>query len=182
MKLKEYVEIKYPDALNAIRHSESAKDVIELTDYEKAIIYAYSDEGYAVNAELRNLQGQQMPEFARYLNKALSKLPSKKGVVYRGIWRIDSILEKYRLAVKTGEILIEYGFTSTSRVRDIAEQFGEIILNISSKNGKAIEKFTKFGSSSFDNEEEILFKCGSKFKVLRIIEKNNFIVINLEEK
>jgi hypothetical protein len=181
MELKEYIELRYEEALNAVRHSESAKEVTGLTDYEKAIIYAYSDEGYYVNAELREFQEREMPEFAVHLNAALSKLPSMQRIVYRGIWRIDSVLKTYQTALETGEVLTEYGFTSATKSKAIAEQFGEIILNIFSENGKSIEKVAKFGTSSFDNEEEVLFKSGSKFIVLGIYDKNNSIIIDLEE-
>lgn len=181
MELNEYVELKYPDALNAIRESKSAKEVTELTEHEKAIIYAYSDEGYEINAELRKFRELVTPEFAVHLNAALAKLPSTKAVVHRGIWRIDSVLKMYQNAFQTGDVLIEYGFTSASRSRGIAEQFGEIILDIFSENGKSIEKFAKFGTSTFDNEEEVLFKSSSMFRVTGIKEKNNLIIISLEE-
>ena len=181
MELKEYVELKYPDALNAIRQSTSAKEITELTEHEKAIIYAYSDEGYEVNAELRKFRKLVTPEFAVHLNAALAKLPSTKAVVHRGIWRINSVLKMYQNAFKTGEILIEYGFTSASQSRSIAEQFGEIILDISSKNGKPIEKLTKFGASVMDNEQEVLFESSSKFIVRNIVERNSFIYISLKE-
>ena len=87
----------------------------------------------------------------------------------------------YQDAFKTGEILIEYGFTSASQSRSIAEQFGEIILDISSKNGKPIEKLTKFGASVMDNEQEVLFESSSKFIVRNIVERNSFIYISLKE-
>jgi ADP-ribosyltransferase exoenzyme len=181
MELNEYIELHHPDALNAIRNNRFASEITELTDYEKAIIYAYSDEGYAINADLRKYRELVVPEFAIHLNAALTKLPSTKAVVHRGIWRIDSVLETYRNALKTGEVLVEYGFTSASKSRGIAEQFGEIILDILSENGKSIEKLTKFGASSFDNEKEVLFKSGSQFIVTNIKEKNTLIIINLAE-
>lgn len=181
MDLKEYVESKYPNALNAIRESKSAKEVTELTEHEKAIIYAYSDEGYEVNAELRKFRELVTPEFAVHLNAALAKLPDTERSVYSGIWCIDSVLETYKNALKTGDVLIEYGFTSASKSRSIAEQFGEIILHIASENGKSIEKFTKFRASAYDNEQEVLFKSSSAFRVLDIREKNNLIIIDLEE-
>ena len=181
MKLNEYVELRYPDALNAIRESKWARELTELTEHEKAIIYAYSDEGYEVNAELRKFRELVTPEFAVHLNAALSKLPSTNAVVHRGIWRMGSVLKMYQEAFKTGEVLTEYGFTSASKSRGIAEQFGEIVLDIASKNGKAIEKLTKFGASVMDNEQEVLFKSGSKFLVRSIVERNSFIYISLKE-
>ena len=181
MKLNEYVELKYPDALNAIRESKSASEVTELTEHEKAIIYAYSDEGYEVNAELRKFRELVTPEFAVHLNAALSKLPDTRRSVYRGIWRIDSVLKMYQNALETGEVLVEYGFTSASKSRSIAEQFGEIILHIASKRGKSIEKITRFGASTMDNEEEVLFKSGSKFLVRDIVERSNYTLITLKE-
>ncbi len=51
MDLKEYVESKYPNALNAIRESKSAKEVTELTEHEKAIIYVMKLTRNCVNLE-----------------------------------------------------------------------------------------------------------------------------------
>lgn len=52
---------------------------------------------------------------------------------------------------------------------------------ILSKRGKDIEKIAKFGVDSGQNEKEIVFKSGSRFKVLDIKEAENKITIMLEE-
>lgn len=184
MKLKEYVEIKYPDALNAIRHSESAKDVTELTDYEKAIIYKYTDDGYVVNETLRDSKGVKVPEFAHHLNTVLAKLPPLSDgevVVYRGIFKTNFVLNQYKKALNEKTILTEYGFLSTTQSKKVASQFGQVLLIIFSKNGKPIGNLSKFGTHSATNEQEILFQSGTQFNVLDIEEDANNAVIILKE-
>jgi ADP-ribosyltransferase exoenzyme len=184
MNLKKYIELKYPDALNAIRQSEFAKQITELTDYEKAIIYKYTDDGYVVNDTLRDSKGLKVSQFATHLNTVLAKLPSllaEETVVYRGVNSSNFVLNQYKTALRENTILTEYGFISASKSPRVANQFGQILLIIFSKNGKSIENLSKFGTNSSSNEQEILFQSGSKFNVLDIEENNNNTIIILQE-
>jgi hypothetical protein len=184
MTIKKYVESRYPDTLKEIHHNKFAKEITELTDYEKAIIYKYTDEGYVVNENLRQNKGDKISKFATHLNTVLSKLPSlvpEETVVYRGVSNDKFILNTYQNAFKNNTILIEHGFISASKSRKTAYQFGQILLIIFSKKGKSIENISKFGLNSPFNEQEVLFQSGSQFIVLDIEEENSNTIIILEE-
>jgi hypothetical protein len=43
MTIKKYVESRYPDTLKEIHHNKFAKEITELTDYEKAMAAAFLD-------------------------------------------------------------------------------------------------------------------------------------------
>ena len=184
MTIKEYIKLKYPEALKSVRYSKSAKKVTGLTDYEKTIIYKYTDDGYVVNETLRDSKGKKMPEFAVHLNAVLEKLPSlmsEETLVYRGIPKTNFILNTYRNALKENTILTEHGFIATSKSRRVACHFGQALLIIHSKNGKSVENISKFGTDSPFNEQEVVFQSGSQFIVLDIEEENNNTIIILEE-
>jgi NAD:arginine ADP-ribosyltransferase len=78
-------------------------------------------------------------------------------------------------------IKAQYGFISASKSPRVANQFGQILLIIFSKNGKSIENISKFGTNSSSNEQKILFPSGSTFNVLDIEENNNNTIIILQE-
>jgi hypothetical protein len=184
MELKEYVELRCDNALKAIRYSKSARQITELTDYEKAIIYDYTDDGYLVNETLRETKGHKTTLFSIHLNAVLDKLPSLKdgdAVVYRGVSNSSSVLNYYKNALEKNLILIEHGFMSASQSRRVAYQFGQSLLIIFSKNGKSIQNISKFGVESSFNEQEVLFKSGFQFTVLDIDKENNNNIIILQE-
>ena len=184
MKLNEYVELRCTNALNAVKYSKFAKEITELTDYEKAIIYNYTEDGYIVNEILRDSKGNKTTVFSSHLNNVLEKLPSLKdtdAVVYRGISNRNSVLKYYQNALEKNLILTEYGFISASKSKRVAYQFGQTLLIIFSKNGKSIQNISKFGIESPFNEQEVLFKSGSQFTVLDIEKENNNNIIILQE-
>lgn len=179
--LKKYVQTHLKTELDIIRNSETANTLPELSLEEKAIIYKYTNDGYYVNETLRESHGEKSLPFANHLNTALSKLPSYNSVVYRGLEFTSSRLEKYRVAFKKNEPIIEHSFTSTSANRRIALQYGTLILRIFSKTGKFIENISKFGIDSPLNEREVLFTKGTQFFVLDIKDETPYFIITLEE-
>ena len=127
-----------------------------------------------INAELRsNKPSLKALSFARILNRALNKLPSYRGKVWRDIDLPEKTLAKYSV----GEVVTEKGFVSSSR--DEFERFDSARphrLLIHSKNGKIIEKI-----SVLPLEYEVLFKSGTKFKVLKRTQEKGYLLIELEE-
>ena len=76
-----------------------------------------------------------------------------------------------------GEVVTEKGFVSSSR--DEFERFDSARphrLLIHSKNGKIIEKI-----SVLPLEYEVLFKSGTKFKVLKRTQEKGYLLIELQE-
>ena len=43
------------------------------------------------------------------------------------------------------------------------------------------KKVAKFGSQTYDNEQEVLFRKGSKFRVFEVIKFSDYTLITLKE-
>jgi NAD:arginine ADP-ribosyltransferase. len=112
-------------------------------------------------------------EHIKFMTEALNKLPNYEGVVFRGSKVEQKQLAKY----KVGQIITEQGFTSTSSKLAVAQAFsGNVFYTIVSKTGKAIKDF-----SEFSGEDEVLFRSGTKFKVLAVENKNGKTYIKMME-
>jgi ADP-ribosyltransferase exoenzyme len=184
--LKKYVQTHLQTELDIIRTSERANVLLELSLEEKAIVYKYTDDDMTfigLNKELRKNKGQNPSEFAQYLDSALSKLKNYVGLVYRSTDLPEHIFDEYKSALINKTIITEYAFISTSQSEIVAKEGypSDFLFEIFSKNGKAIEKISKFGLNSFDNEYEVLFTKGSRFKVLDITKFQYYTLITLKE-
>jgi hypothetical protein len=179
-ELEKYVHARLEDELRKVRR-DFATAMPELSDEVKAIIYKYTDDAFIVNDTLRESKGQKITPYAKHLDTALSILPDYKNIVFRGVRNTASRLKKYQNAFESRETIIEYGFTSASTKKEIAREYGTIILQIFSKRGKLIQNISKFGSKSGTNEFEVLFRYSTSFNVLEIIENGIYTFIQLEE-
>lgn len=179
-ELEKYVHARLEDELRKVRR-DFTNVMPELSDEVKAIIYKYTDDAFIVNETLRDSRGSKITPFAKHLDTALSTLPNYKNIVFRGVRRTGTRLKKYQNALENQEAIIEYGFTSASLKKEIAREYGTIILQIFSKSGKLIQNISKFGSKSGTNEFEVLFRYGTSFNVLEIIENDIYTFIQLEE-
>ena len=179
--LEKYVKNNLSQELSEIKNSNRNNYNNELNEFEKAVIYHYTEDGYeSLNEALRN--GNQISDFGQYLNYSLNKLPDYKLLCYRTIRCNKNQLKKYYDAFKNNTTIIEKSFLSCSKSRVLSLYFSESpLFIIKSKKGKDIEKIAKFGIDTGQNEKEILFRSNSRFKVLDIIEENSKIVITLEE-
>jgi ADP-ribosyltransferase exoenzyme len=97
-------------------------------------------------------------------------------MVFRGVQQSYCDVERYIEAHENKTIITEYSFISASKIQAIAQGFGRILFRIYSKNAKVIEKVSKFG-----REQEVLFKRGSSFKVVRVTDNSFFTIITLKE-
>lgn len=179
--LNTYVKNNLARELEEINNSNRKSYYDELDEFEKAIIYYYTEDGYeSLNETLRN--GGKITELGKHLNYSLSKLPNYKLLCYRTIKCSKTKLKKYYDAFTNDLTVIENSFLSCSKSKSLSLYFSESpLFIIKSKRGKEIEKIAKFGIDSGQNEKEVLFKSNSKFKVLDIKEENKKIVITLEE-
>ncbi|MET8878369.1 ADP-ribosyltransferase [Nocardia sp. NPDC004604] len=135
-----------------------------LTDEEYAAISRYTGSGYKdLNEALRsgNLTEEQAAR-VRELNAALDKLPNYEGEVNRKVQLPADVINSY----KKGEDITEDAFTSTSRFGENNKFDGNTEFTIISKTGKPIENMSNYGPWSGQNEGEILFKSGTKFRCL----------------
>lgn len=171
-----------PEAFN-FQTKEIAKDDValsfvkerNLSKPEAVILREYTGHSaQQINAELRsNKPSLKALSFARILNRALNKLPYYKG----NVWRDVDLPEKALAAYSAGEVVTEKGFVSSSR--DEFERFDSARphrLLIHSKNGKIIEKI-----SVLPLEYEVLFRSGTKFKVLKRTQEKGYLLIELQE-
>ncbi|HRH59482.1 MAG TPA: ADP-ribosyltransferase [Chitinophagaceae bacterium] len=183
---EEYAQLHLQNEIAAIQQINERHADIDLTLFEKAIIYKYTNDGYAeTNKILRQSQGKTFTEYAQLLQAALSKLPAFEGLVYRSVYLTEQVLQRYKEAAKNKEIIEEYAFSSTTINRDVAIFFkGEngqtpnCLFYIYGKTGKHIELISKFGK-----EEEVLFMPNTQFEILIVTEEiePGFTTIIMEE-
>ncbi len=179
---EKYVKENLSEILRVILTTFRKSEANNLSNSEKALIYKYSDDEYEfVNNYLRTNKGK-FNDFGKLLYQSLDKLPDYKKICFRAVKLNSNDIEKYKEALEFSSIITEYSFLSCSSSRLIAMQFNHnVLFRILSKNGKDIQKITKFGIESGQNEKEILFKANTKFYVLDIAEENNKTLITLEE-
>lgn len=151
--------------------------------YEETIIYKYSVDGYEdLNELLRRTSGNRNSQFGRFLRASLQKLPNYIGLVYRAANLNKAELNRYQKHLRTGELLNEYSFVSSSRSRVIAMAFGaNCLFRIWSKSGKSIEEYAKFGIANAQNELEVLFLNNCRFKVVDISNESEYTLITMFE-
>jgi hypothetical protein len=112
-----------------------------------------------VDSALRRLddaQLKELDEFVRLITHGLFKLPSFRGVVFRGASLSSEAIAQY----VPGNIVFEYAFISTTA--DPARRFpGTTTFVIASINGRDVSMLTEI-----PQEREVLFFTGTRFKVL----------------
>lgn len=143
-----------------------------LTSEELAAMNFYSAHGYrCMNTYLRNRTKpyRNLDLLTKAMNSGLKKLPSYQGLVQRG-GELPLEIKKQH----TPGAIVTYGaYTSTSTISGFLAQD---LFMIYSKTGKPI-----MGFSSSSGENEVLFKEGSKFKVLSVTEKFGRTYYTLKE-
>ncbi|MBA2744379.1 MAG: hypothetical protein H0U43_08770 [Chthoniobacterales bacterium] len=146
-----------------------------LSAAEIAAIRDYTDRGYErINQQLRECDvAPQMLRKVQTLAAALNHLPAFRGDVYRGT-RIDDLdlLEKYR---GVGTVIVEDAFVSCSR-SPLKMYGGNVLFYILSKRGRDIARW-----SAHPEEEEVLFRPGTSFKILAFQQTGHDVEIFLEE-
>jgi hypothetical protein len=130
-----------------------------LTDSDISHIRSYTGSGYAsTNKALRaGAMDEAKWNHVKNLNNAIDKLPPYRATVYRKA----QLNAEQRAFYKPGLIVEERGFTSTSK--KIGTWSGSTRYSIESKNGRDISNL-----SNHKHEQEVLFKSGSRFKVLKV--------------
>ena len=103
MELEQYVKQYLPTALNTIIQSQRVHELQNLSIYEKAIIFAYTDattkQHQVLNTELWESEGKEISDFGRFLDKILTKLDAYKGLVFRGAHNSYCDIERYKKGV-----------------------------------------------------------------------------------
>jgi len=130
-----------------------------LTKLEAAAISSYTSDDYKViNPELRKSNpSKAVIAYATMINAALEKLPEFVGVVKRGVKLPGSVLQTFYV----GNVIEFKSFTSTTSFMELSSfEYGHRLI-IHSKHGRDVEKL-----SNRNEESEVLFKAGTKFRVI----------------
>lgn len=160
---KDYGEsVKDPDAWGA-KHNEGWRD--KLTPEEKQAARSYSGSSFSMraNKNLRSGRGLKDDDKVRAaaLDSAIDKsTPLEKDTeVFRGLKALPE-------GWKVGSVITDPGFMSTSVSRSVAQgNFGSIILDLKAPKGAKAAFMSKTESPKFDNEKELLFPRGTKFRI-----------------
>lgn len=144
-------------------------------DEEYALNRYISSDSYKINEKLRNKQGLTNTEktFINNLDNVLAKMQNYKGLVRRSLQLDKEQLEKFLSIHKIDDVVKYRAYTSTTK-GDRYNELSNIELYIQSKTGKNIVKYNS-------DEQEILFRRNSIFKVKGIEKINNTYHILLED-
>lgn len=155
---------------------ENKKSSILTYDEEYAINTYMGFESYKINEKLRldiDLT-EQDKKLISNLDSALNKSKNYVGDVTRSVCINLDDLDYFMKDYKKGNIIEYPSYTSTT-AGDIYNPEARVQMSIKSKNGKDITAYNK-------EEQEILFKRNSKFKVIQVDTSDDFYVrIDLEE-
>ena len=159
--------------IKEIEKSHRLNVLTELTVYEKAIIYKYSEDGYVdLNEKLRLSEGKDISTFGLLLDECLEKLHNYQGRVYRGVDLSKYDLNRYLKAFQGDIPVKESFFISTSESQLTSRMFGKNVqFQIISKTGKSIKEIGKF------EEKEVLFRYNTLFEILDISLEQDIIIM-----
>lgn len=101
------------------------------------------------------------------LDSALNKLDSYKGTVTRSVSIYNDDLDYFLKDYKLGNVVNYRAYTSTTK-GEMYNPDARVQINIKSKNGKNLLEFN-------EEEQEILFKRNSNFKVKNIDTRDDFL-------
>lgn len=134
-----------------------------LTAEEQFSIAAYTGNHYrCLNGYLRQtkIKNPALDYYIETLNNALNRLPNYEGIVVRG-GKLPPEVDKLH---QVGSVVTYDAFTSASTKKSF---FGADVFIIFSKTGKPVM------SLSFNKHEfEVLFKSGTRFKILDVMTKD----------
>ena len=104
-------------------------------------------------------------------NAALEKMPRYNGTVFSGIsfdpMKLDQYIKEMKACMSSGTAYVNKAFMSSTTSIDRTTIFGDnLMLVIKSKKGVDVKAISHYVS-----EDEIVFRAGSKFKVLKVYQE-----------
>lgn len=104
-------------------------------------------------------------------NAVLEKLPRYNGTVFSGIsfdpMQLDKYIQEMKACLSSGKEYVNKAFMSYSTNIDRTSIFGDnLMLVIKSKKGVDVKAI-----SHYPGEDEVVFRAGSKFKVLKVYQE-----------
>ncbi len=154
----------------------------ELTDDEKAAIYAYlGSASYKLNEALRNYESltDEQKALIRNLDRALKKLPKYEWTLLREMDFSDFPDGDERAKAFFDSLVIDdiqtfEAYTSTTRAASYMTNPKVKIYIQSAKNGRELRDF-------YNGEREVLYERGSKFIIKKKVEHDDVYYILMEE-
>jgi hypothetical protein len=183
-----------PDKIREVKERPGFKSY-GMSDLELLCIIAYTEARYySVNEDLRSGDTTFGP-YVKKLVGAISKLPTYKGVVYRGMTSHAGFnFDDYQVGKKVSDL----AFLSTSAISSIADQYsigrlspndelfqrgyttGAAKLIMHSNTGHSIEAYT-----DHPDESEVLFAPNTSFTVtkrtMKMVNGRPFYTIEMQE-
>lgn len=167
--------LNYQNKVNELQNQiEGSK--IELSDYEQYAINQYiGPESYKINEVLRNDMNltKQQEKIINNLDKILDKMPNYEGVVQRSLMLDKKQLSRFLELHQEGNVIKYKAYTSAT-AGNRYNDYSNVELLMKSINGKDMRKYNK-------EEQEILFKRNTKFKIIRKEKINAIYYIQMEE-
>lgn len=104
-------------------------------------------------------------------NAALEKMPRYNGTVFSGIsfdpMKLDQYIKEMKACMSSGTAYVNKAFMSSTTSIDRTSIFGDnLMLVIKSKKGVDVKAISHYAS-----EDEIVFRAGSNFKVLKVYQE-----------
>lgn len=165
----------YQNKVNELQNKiDSSK--IDLSSEEQYAMNQYiSSESYKLNEKLREQLEltEQQKILINNLDKALDNFSRYEGNVTRSIMLDENTLNKFLKSHKVGK-KVKYKAYTSATVGTRYNDLSNVELYIKSKSGRDIRKYNK-------EEQEILFKRNSCFKVDKIKKINDVYYIFMEE-
>ena len=136
----------------------------------------YSAESFLyklLNSTLRNRDDSKVDTlgpfcFLLWRHVRSNRADDKDQVVYRGMQLTDEMLDEYKATI--GRIIFWRAFSSTTKNRKVAEQFGNTLFIIAVKyNEMHMSELSDISSLSlYPQEEEVLLNPNSDFQIIKI--------------
>jgi hypothetical protein len=140
--------------------AKAARQAVKLSLENAAALSSYTAQSAHINSKLwHNKTDPNHEAQVAQLNKMLDKMPNHVGTVHR---TVDLATMAKLGRYKVGSTITEKGFTSATTKRDTGFG-GNTHIIIHSASGKQV-----WAHSNHPKEKEVLFKNGTKFKVLSI--------------
>ncbi|MBK7891077.1 MAG: hypothetical protein IPJ84_09610 [Bdellovibrionales bacterium] len=176
-RIQDYIDLAAETATLPIRTSDQYVDCRHSVA-EVLSLYFYTGDGFTnLNKALRTHPTVQTPSARRYintvvpvLNRALDRVKPYRGIVNRGAFDLPpEVLAQHQV----GEVVEYKAYTSAAIDSGFDARYRFVI---HSKTGRYIAPYSKH-----NNEKEVLFKPGARFKVISIEKNPDHTVFTMEE-
>lgn len=187
IKAEEYKTFQTGDEANKALQRDVDKWESKITSEESESVRFYTGEFYAdINQYYRKTSGYEyvdadlVKEESKAIDSVIKKFDLSKNIkVYRGCdLGALGVMDVSDLTV--GNVYVDKGYMSTSVVKDVAKEFGDVLLEINVPKGKGTGAYINSRSRFMDEEYEFLIKRGAKCKIVEIDKSGDKPIVRME--